>query len=259
MASCNRKSEDTLDDAALEAVGVQATAQLNEPGAAMIGLIKSLDKPTPIGPESLMLVLDQKSTQVDWWFYGHNLIELIEPVQDPNRPTFLTAPVVRTTPSSDWFEAGAGTPENVDCQSASALQAQGCEADVTLTLSLTPAGQTMLGAIPLQPVKLHVLVAHAGEAWEVKSLQGEGGLSVHDLALNILLGPEPQRAVQRQAMLDNLSSRSQLGATTPNPDAFSVGGDATLVPLDTSPVAPVVGDNPLAPPPRGRPAPRSVP
>src|SRR5436190_22860536 len=107
--------------------------------------------------------------------------------------------------STDWFEAGDRPADEVDCQTPAALEAQGCEADLTLTLALTPAGQALLGeGLALPPLKLHVLVARAGEGWEVKTMRSGGGFSIHDVALNILLGNEEARAAARQATLDNL-------------------------------------------------------
>ena len=89
LAACNKGAGDTIDDAALQAIGDSVAASLNDPGAATVQLLKSVNRPTPIAAETLQITLDQKAVPLDWWLVRHSLVQPITPPPAPDRPTFL--------------------------------------------------------------------------------------------------------------------------------------------------------------------------
>lgn len=253
LGGCNRKPADALDDAALQSINAQVTQTLNEPGTAILQLLKELDKPTPISLDAMQVVLDQQATPVDIWLYSHNYVLLIQPQVDPGHPTFLVAPAGRQLMqgSPDWFTA-AGAPGDVDCSSPEAMQAQGCLVEISVTPGLTETGAAVVGPATLPTLNVHAVVAQSAEGWQVKDLRADNG-TLHDYVFRVLLGDERAREAARSAALANLQMRDAVQGDVETPPAFA-SGPAADIPLDTSPVRPELGDNPLAPPPRGGPA-----
>jgi hypothetical protein len=251
LTDCNRKTADALDDEALQAINLQVAQALNEPGASILQLIKALDKPTPIGLEAMQVTLDQQATPVDVWLYGHGFVTLIQPQADPGHPTFLIAPTGRQLAqgSPDWFTA-AGAPGEVDCSSTAAQEAQGCLVEVSVTPGHTEAGAPVIGQAPLPTLKVHAVVAQSGEGWQVKDLRADNG-TLHDYVFRVLMGDEKTREAARTAMMTNLTMREGMASDIQVPSAFAAGPASDL---DAAPVHPELGDNPLAPPPRGGPA-----
>jgi hypothetical protein len=247
LAGCNKKGGDTIDDAALDAIGEAVETSLNEPGQAIWQLLKTFDRPSPIGFEAMELSLDQRLIPVDWWLWRHGLVQTIEPPPAPGRPTFLVTQAAREqiAAAPALFEAGAGEPSNVDCQSPAALEALGCEVEVTVTASVTPAGRTLASVAILPPIKVHALVAPAAEGWEVRELRADGA-SLHDVALNAILGNEQARQAARQGAMNELDIRQTISAATALADGST--GEALLPPLaPIEPVAPELSGTPYAP------------
>jgi hypothetical protein len=149
-----------------------------------------------------------------------------------------------------WFTAGAGTPSVVDCHSPEATAAGGCEVDVEITPSLTETGAAIAGSNALPTIKVHALVASGADGWTVRELRAEG-VSLHDFALNQLMGDEPARAAARQQLFNALGGANALTGGALRPDAVLPSAPSPLLtPPDAAPiapVAPVIGDTPYAP------------
>ncbi len=250
LGGCNKPQADSVDDTALEAINEAVAAELNAAPQAITQLIKSLDKPTPIGLDSLQISLDQKAVPVDWWMLQHGVVQMILPPPTPGRSTFLVTPggSQMAAQAPVWFSAAAGAPSRVDCHSSNVQAAGGCEVEVAVVAQATESGAGMMApGATLDPIKVQAIVAQGADGWEVRELHAEGA-GLHDLALNALLGKEAQRNAARQQVLANLS----LGQATPVPEgAIPMGAadlqSATPPPPDLAPVTPVVGESPYAP------------
>jgi hypothetical protein len=258
LAACNKNPADTVDDAALDAIGEAVETGLNEPGQAVLALLKTLDRPSPIGFETMALTLDQRFIPIDWWLWRRGYVQAIEPPPAPGRPTFLVTPLAREqyAAAPNWFEVEVGEPSAVDCQSPAALEALGCEVDVTATPTLTPTGRALASVTVLAPIKIHALVAPAAEGWEVREVRAEGA-ALHDVALNAILGNEMARQAARQAAMNDLDIRQTASFASPLSGGGSAADPSTpLAPIpQVEPVAPVIGDTPYAPLRRGSVAP----
>jgi hypothetical protein len=245
LAGCNKAKTDTVDDAALDAIGEAVETGLNEPGQAIWQLLKTLDRPSPIGFETMSLNLDQRLIPVDWWLWRHGYVQEIVPPPAPGRPTFLVTETARQqiAAAPTWFEADAGEPSEVDCQSPAALEALGCEVEVTVTPTLTAAGRGAASVTTLPPIKVHALVAPAADGWEVRELRADGP-ALHDVALNAILGNEQSRQAARQVAMNELDiTRTSSLATA----AMAAEAAALPPPPPIEPVAPELGDTPYAP------------
>jgi hypothetical protein len=247
LGACNKKASDTVDEAALEAISEAVATELNEPGQAIFALLKTLDRPSPVGFDAMALSLDQRLIPVDWWLWRRGYVQTIEPPPAPGRPTFLVTPLARDqyAAAPDWFEAEAGEPTSVDCGSPAALEALGCEVDLTVTPTFTATGRTAAGVSVLAPIKVHALVAPAAEGWEVRELRADGP-ALHDVALNAILGTEPARQSARQGAMSELDIRQSAAGFSA---AAAAGETASqdLSPAQVDPVAPVLGEAPYAP------------
>jgi hypothetical protein len=252
LTGCNRATGDAVDDAALEAIDAAVAADLNAVPAAIVQLMKSLDRPTPIALDSFQIALDQTSTPIDFWLVRRQLVVPIVPPPAPGRPTFLISGTGSQLASQSpaWFTAAAGQPSRVDCHSANVQAAGGCEVDVTVSVQLTEAGAAAAGSPVMEPVKVHAIVARDGDGWQVRDLRTEGG-GLHQYAFTTLLGAEKTRAAERQRVLTELDLKSGMA----NADALAastfgappIGPDIGAAPLETPPVPPVIGESPYAP------------
>lgn len=251
LAGCNRVAGDSVDDEALQAIGDAVAVSLNEPGAAIVQLLKSVNRPSPIAAETLQITLDQKPVPLDWWLVGKGLVQPISPPPAPDRMTFLIAPTAEAliAQGGTWFTAGAGTPSHVDCHSPDATALGGCVVDVEVTPSTTEAGAAFAGSNALPTIRVHAIVASLGEGWQVREIRTEGG-SLQEFALKALIGDEQARAAARQQMFGGVAIAGALTAP-PASDLSGLGGGPSLSPLpppiDTAPVAPVIGDSAYAP------------
>jgi hypothetical protein len=247
-AGCHRSVQDAVDDEALQAINEAVAAQLNEPPQAIVKLLKDLDRPTPIGLESLQIPLDQKVVPIDWWLMRHDLVEVISPAPSPDRPTFLVSPrgAQLAAQGPMWFTAAAGEPTKVDCHSGDVTAAGGCEVELSVIPQLT-GGAAGLGAAPLDPIKLEVLVSSSDEGWQVRDIRTRGP-GLRDYAVTALLGSDQARAASRQQAMANLNLAVAMTPAATPPGEFgglSTGGDLSP-PADLAPVIPVVGDNPYS-------------
>jgi hypothetical protein len=249
LAGCNKAKTDTVDDAALDAIGEAVETSLNEPGQAIWQLLKTLDRPSPIGVEAMSLSLDQRLVPVDWWLWRHGYVQTIEPPAAPGRPTFLVTQAAREQigAAPNWFEAQVGEPSVVDCQSPTALEALGCEVEVMVTPTLTASGRAAASVTLLPPIKVHALVAPAAEGWEVRDLRADGP-TLHDVALNAILGNDAARQAARHVAMNELDVRRTANL------APVVGAEAAVPPISPAiePVTPELGEDLTYSPRRGR-------
>lgn len=249
LTGCNRSQADSVDDAALDAIDAAVADELNAAPAAIVQLVKTLDKPTPIGLDALQVSLDQKAVPVDWWLLQHGLITPILP--SPGRPTFLVSPSGSQLAAQApvWFSAAAAPATRVDCHSPNVQAAGGCEVEVSVQVQATEAGAAVMGAgAALDPIKVQAIVAQASDGWQVRELHTQG-MDLNDFALTALLGKDAARAAARQQMLANLNLGLAPAAADGVPSAFSEAGVATPAPpppADVVPVPPIVGDSPYA-------------
>lgn len=252
LTACKKAPPTTVDQAGLDEIATEAEAQLNEPATAIFELLKELDKPSPIGMDALVLQLDNKTTPIDWWVWRKGLVETL-PALPGGPPTFLLTTAARAQFTADlaWFEVTLGEPSRVDCQSPAALEALGCEVDVSVTPTVTTAAKPFASQPQMGPVNVHVLIAPTGEGWEVRQMTVDGP-SLHDAALTALLGNNQAREFARQQAMSDLKVRQQFAVPdrtqTQTPSEAYIPPPAT--PADIAPVGAVIGDSPTNPPPR---------
>jgi hypothetical protein len=250
LSGCNKPPANTVDDAALDQIGAAVETALNEPPAAIVGLIKAANG--PIALDSLAVTFDQRATPVDWWLLRRGYV-MTAPSQPGGRPTFLLTDKGRQQRGVDapWFTTAVGEPKTVDCQSPAALEALGCEVEVEVTPALTEAGKAVATQTSLAPINVHALVAPNDNGWEVRQLTTDGG-ALHDLALNIILGPQQARDEARKTTLADLTLRQEI-AVGGDPIAAAAAAaeiytpPVSTPPPDIAPLAPVQSNLPKRP------------
>jgi hypothetical protein len=121
--------------------------------------------------------------------------------------------------------------------------------EVEVTPSTTEAGAAFAGSNALPAIRVHAIVASLGEGWQVREIRTEGG-SLHEFALKALMGDEQARAAARQQMFGGMALAGALTGA-PAGETAGLGAAPGLAPLpppiDTTPVAPVIGDNAYLP------------
>lgn len=250
LAACAPKAPATLDEIALDALADAVEAELNAPAQAIVDLLKANDRPTPIGLDALVIVQDQRAVPVDWWLWRRGLIQNLAP-QPGGLPTFLLTEAGRaqTTNKPVWFEAQVQDPSRVDCESPAALEALGCEVELTVEPALTPDGRPFAAQTQLAEIHVLALLAPTEGGWEVRDIRTEG-LALNEVALSALLGSEPARQAARQQALEQLNVTARMAAML-DPAQADPAASQTYAPPppieDIAPVAPVIGDSPLAP------------
>lgn len=250
LAACHKPPANTVDDVALDQIGAAVETAMNEPGTAIVGLLKTANG--PIAMDSLQVTLDQRATPVDWWMWRKGYVTPLD-AQPGGRSTFLLTDKGRQQQGSDqpWFSATVGDPSNIDCQTPAALEALGCEVEVEVTPAVTEAGKSAVVQTALSPIKIHALVAPNDNGWEVRQLATDGA-SLHDLALNAILGPEAARQDARRHTLEDLNLRQQV-AVSGDPIAAAAAAAEVYTPPtvtpppDIAPLAPLQSSLPKRP------------
>lgn len=248
LAGCN-KPPATVDDAALDQIAQAVETELNEPGAAVAQLLKGFDKPSPIGLDDMTISLDSQALPLDWWLVRRGLVDQVQP-SPADHPVFVLNAAGRALIAAPpaWFTADADKATNVDCLSAAATQALGCEVDLPVTVDFSPAGKALATQATIPPLKIHALVVPTGDGWEVRDLRNEGP-ALHEVALTALLGPDAARKAARSAALTALGVGPGAPVVAAVPSAAEPAS-APLPPATVEPVAPVeptLGDLPYAP------------
>lgn len=246
LTACN-KPPASIDEAALDQIAEAVEAELNAPGAAIAQMLKGFDSPSPIGLDAMAVSLDQQVVPLDWWLVRHGLVEQVQP-SPADHPVFVLNAAGRAIIAAPpaWFTAQADPATAVDCQSAAATQALGCEVDLPVRPDFTAAGRALSaqGSLPL--LNIHALVVPTGEGWEVRELRSEGP-GLQDVALTALLGPESARKATRAAALAALGLGPETRATPP-PVADAAPSAPLAVPIEpVAPVEPELGEPPYAP------------
>lgn len=254
MAACQpKKKDDVVEPAAIDEVEVAVAEELNQPGAAVLTLLKRASESPQIGWDAMQIGFNDRLIPVNWWLWRRGYLSL-HGSQFVGRPVFGLSQKARDLiggTEAAWFEAEAGEPTRVDCNTPAALTSGGCEVELVVTPALTSVGRGALGPVTLAPMTVTALVSPTAEGWEVSEMSAEPLYPI-DVALTAMLGPDPTREAAGAAVLNEIEDRTAL---TPERQAQApVEAYRPLPPAeDVAPVAPLIGPSPLSPT-RGRPA-----
>lgn len=226
LTACDRGPPDEVDAEAIAAIETAVEDQLNAPAYAIMGVLRTAAQEAQVGWDTLSITPQEEPEPLGWWLQRRGLIEF-SGAQFATRAAFIlsrSAQELVAQPDQPWFEAAASSEPEIDCETAAAMEARGCEVTFEVTPELTPAGRAAVGspAAPLGPIKITAVVTLGAEDWEVPSLTAEQG-ALSDLALASMLGTPDQRLaaakVAQSAMDDRLVQMS--GGVEPafNPEA----------------------------------------
>lgn len=254
LSACQpAKKDDVVEPAAIDEVEVAVADELNQPGAAVLALLKQANESPQIGWDALQVGFNDRVFPVNWWLWRRGYLSL-HGSQFVGRPVFgLSQKAKDLVGGTDaaWFEAQAGEPARVDCNTPAALTSGGCEVELVVNPVLTSVGRSVLGPVALAPMTVTALVSPTAEGWEVSEMTAEPLYPV-DVALTAMLGPDPMREAAGAAVLKEIEDRTAL---TPERRAQApVEAYQPLPPAEEiAPVAPLIGPSPISPQ-RGRPA-----
>lgn len=224
LGACNKAAtpDETIDAEALDMVAIAIADQLNEPPAAITTLLRQSAERPQVAWDNMVIGINQQAHPVGGWLYRQGYIQLAG-TQYVTRPVFALSEKTRTllaTPDAAWFEAEAGEATSVNCGTEAALNAGGCEVEVVVTPTLTPAGKAALGSPKLEPMRVRAVVAVAEEGWDVPMFNAVGA-TPQDVALTLILGPENTREAAAKAVLKELGANLGLSGETPEAAAAS--------------------------------------
>jgi hypothetical protein len=223
LCACGKKeAPETVDAEGLDMVAQAVADEMNEPPAAIQALLRQAAEQPQVGWDTLNIGVGGQAYPVAAWLYRHGYLQLAG-TQYVTRPVFALTEKTRTllqSPDQPWFDAAAGEATSVNCGTETALSAGGCEVEVVVTPSLTPAGRAALGSPKLEPVTVRAVVAVAEEGWDVPTW-GAVGAAPLDIVLNLLLGPEKDREAANRAVLKEVGANLGLEGETPEAAAAS--------------------------------------
>ena len=252
LAACNQAAgPDDVDAEALNVLALAVEEQMNEPAYAIQSLLRQASAQAQVGWDTLFINLGGEPEPVNWWLQRRGFLEL-SGAQFATRAAFTltkTAQEMVAQPDQAWIEAVATGEPLIDCKTAAAMAGAGCEVEVEVTPSLTPAGRAAVGTPvqPLRPITVSgVLTLDANGEWTVLGLASGGG-EPRDIALNAILGDPGQRQAAARAADDAMKGRlSQLAGETEAPVNLEAWTPPNYIDPDP-PVAPIA-------PPTGRPS-----
>lgn len=241
LGACGKKeAPETVDAEALDMVAQAVADELNEPPAAIQLLLRQSAEKPQVGWDTLNIGVGGQAHPVGAWLYRHGYLSLAG-TQYVTRPVFALTEKTRTllqSPDQPWFDAAAGEATSVNCGTEAALNAGGCEVEVVVTPSLTPAGRAAIGSPKLEPITVRAVVAVAEEGWDVPTW-GAVGTPPLDMALTLILGPENGREAADKAVLKELGTSLGFGEETPEAAAASQPYQPPNYVEDPPPVAPI--------------------
>jgi hypothetical protein len=241
LGACGKKeAPETVDAEGLDMVAQAVADELNEPPAAIQLLLRQSAERPQVGWDNLSIGVGGEAYPVGAWLYRHGYLELAG-TQYVTRPVFALTEKTRTllqSPDQPWFEAAAGEATSVNCGTEAALNAGGCEVEVTVTPTLTPAGRAALGSPKLEPMTVRAVVAVAEDGWDVP-MYSAAGLAPLDVALTAILGPEDGREAADKVVLKELGGRLGRAGETPEAAAASQPYQPPNYVEDPPPVPPV--------------------
>ncbi len=195
LGACQPGGPDQIDEEALDAVALAIEDQMNEPAAAIMGLLRAASGEAQVGWDTLIINLDGTPEPVNWWLQQRGLLEM-SGAQFATRAAFTlskSANDILANPDEPWFEAKVTGEPLVDCKTPAALAANGCEVEIEVTPALTPAGRAMAGALPpMQPFAATAVVTLGPEDWIVGGLTTEGS-APREIAMTTILGAPARR------------------------------------------------------------------
>jgi hypothetical protein len=223
LGACGQKeAAETVDAEGLDMVAQAVADEMNEAPAAIQLLLRQSAERPQVGWDTLNIGVGGQAYPVGAWLYRHGYLSLAG-TQYVTRPVFALTEKSRTllqSPDQPWFEAQAGEATDVNCGTEAALNAGGCEVEVVVTPSLTPAGRAALGSPKMEPMTVRAVVAVAEDGWAVPTW-GAVGATPLDIALTLILGPENGREAAGKAVLKEVGASLGLDGETPEAAAAS--------------------------------------
>jgi len=246
LAGCQKAAEDEIDQEALDQIALTVEGELNAPPIAIVALLRTAGEQSQVGSDALSIGFDGQNQLIDWWLYRRGYVQMDGQLSVGRPAMGLTAKARAEVAAGEpaWFQAEVGDPERVDCSTPDAVSIAGCEVELPVTPTLTDAGKSAMGDITLPPFKLLALVAPSDEGgWTVTDYRTDG-LSIVDIALTAILGPEDGRIAARQAAMEEINGR--LAMTGEGQQAPTSPSDVVLPPIqDHAPVEAITGGRPL--------------
>lgn len=218
LGACQRAQPAEVDEEALQAVEMAIEEELNAPGYAILALLRGAAQEAQVGWDALVISPYGEPEPVNWWLQRRGYLEL-SGAQFATRAAFtLTKPAqdMIAAPDQPWFEVAASGDPAIDCETAAAMAAGGCEVEFEVTPELSAAGRAAIGSPvnPLQPMTVSAVVSLGPEDWEVSNLAVEGA-TLTDVALSAILGTPDQRQAAARAANDAMNGRlAQLAGET---------------------------------------------
>lgn len=224
LAACNRGGEAELDPAAIDAVALEAEYEMNEAPYAIYQALSIANEQPQVGWETLTINLDTAPEPVNWWFQDKRWIELAG-AQFAGRPVVVVSPAgeqALQNAEESWFVVGIaeGAEPEVNCESAAALTALGCEVLITLQPALTDLGRSILGPREFPPVQTLAMVSPGFDTeFQVSSLAPEGQ-PFWQRGLEAALGPQEVRAAAARAATEAMAGRVQALTGQAEPEIY---------------------------------------
>lgn len=242
LTGCLKKAEDQVPDEAIDAIANTVEDELNGPVTSVMALLRNASDSHRVNWSELNVGFDGRQIPVNWWLYRKGYVELSGSNQVGGGAYVLSRKTTEllTQPDADWFEVEPGEPTRVDCTGPTARAAGGCEVDMPFVAKLTPAGQASGAAKPAGFAVQAVVVLNENSEWQVASMTLTGTQSVHNIALDAILGPEDSRPAALDAANKELLNQNQPMEPAPLSD-----GQVPLAPAEEPaviPAAPPVPD-----------------
>jgi hypothetical protein len=217
LTGCLKKAEDQVPTEGIDAISNAVEDQLNAPVVSILAVLRAANDQHRVNWTDLTIGFDGQQIPVNWWLYRKGLVEL-SGSNVVGGGTFLLARKTTdllASSDSDWFEVEPGDPTRVDCTGPTARASGGCEVDMPFVAKLTLTGQSVGAATPARFAVQAVVVLNDNGEWQVNNLVLSGTQSIHNLALDAILGPEEGRAAAQAAVTRELQGRSGIMEPAP--------------------------------------------